>query len=56
MHLTPKSFVVNLLKMLTYVPCMLRFFVGSRLALKNTNNLLKSGVRSRNAGGVIYYF
>ncbi len=33
MHLTPNSCVVSLLKMLTYFLCMLRFCVGSRLAL-----------------------
>jgi hypothetical protein len=33
-HLTPNYGVVSLFKMLTYFPCMLRFFIGSRLVLE----------------------
>jgi hypothetical protein len=34
MHLTLNSCVTDLLKMLTYLACMLRFFVGRCLALE----------------------
>ncbi len=33
-HLRPNGCVASLFKMLTYSPCMLRFFIGFRLALK----------------------
>ena len=57
MYLTPNSFVVSLLKMLTYSLCMLRFFVGSRL--DEHLNLRRSDAKSRGVAGlldVIYYF
>jgi hypothetical protein len=33
-HLTPNYGVASLFKMLTYSPCMLRFFIDSRLVLE----------------------
>jgi hypothetical protein len=33
-HLTPNYGIVRLFKMLTYSPCMLRFFIGSRRVLE----------------------
>ena len=56
MHLAPNSFVVSLLKMLTY--CMYAALLR-RLTPRFVEhpNLLRSDVKSRiHAGGVIYYF